>query len=170
MIILVSFNFSVASTASTRKFYDTSINPKTAATLTKNDFLNLYAWDDSSKALTQFYFAKRNRGKKMIATSTAISGGIAAIAIIAAIAHSNSSSGTTTNVPKTDEPPPFPLLLLFILCPVIPFLIMGIRLRTKYSSQKLLLQLNNYSTGKPIPKWIAKSHSFKNILRRGYQN
>jgi hypothetical protein len=168
-LLIFTLHFSFASIALNKIFRDTTITPNKEYAINKEEFLNIYGRDDSSRALIGFYFAKRNKGKKMIVIPTAISGGIAALAIIGAIAYSNSSSNTTTNVHKTDVAPPFPLLLLVILCPIIPFAIMGIRLRTKYSPKKLLFQLNNYDAGKPIPRWIAKSRFFKTHLKNDAQ-
>jgi hypothetical protein len=166
-LLIFAFNFLSASTASNKIFRDTTINPKKENELNKDEFLNAYGRDDSSRVLIEFFFAKRYKGKKMIVIPTAISGSIATLAIISAIAYTNSRSGTTTNINKIDEAPPFPLLLFFILCPIIPFAIIGLRLRAKYSPERLLLQLNNYNAGKPIPRWIAKSRFFKKSFYKG---
>jgi hypothetical protein len=160
-LLIFALHFSFASVSPNKIFHDTTITPEKEYALNKEEFLNVYGKDDSSRALIEFYFAKRNKGKKMIVFPTAISGSAAALAIIGTIAYSNNSSHATTNVHKIDVAPPLSLLLFSILCPIVPFFVMGIRLRAKYSSEKLLFQLNNYNAGKPIPRWIAKSRIFK---------
>ncbi len=98
-----------------------------------------------------------------------ISGSLTVLTIIAAISQSQQSkpNGQMAIQHKVDDP--FPVLISLILCPIIPFLILGQRLRTKYSPQKLYIQLNSYFFGNTIPKWISKSRSFKKFLRNEYQ-
>ena len=146
------------SVASTIKFYDTTVAPN------KEEFLHEYGRDDSSRALIQFYFAKRNKGKKMLVIPASISLGLETLIAVAAISASNSKSPSTSNQPNRDAPP-IGFFMFFILCPIVPFLIMGGRMLYKYSPKKLLAQLDNYYAGKAIPKWISKSRLFKKFLQ-----
>jgi hypothetical protein len=154
LVLSASFHLSNASSY-IGTLTDTIPSGKMAYKFNRIDFLENYGKDDTSRALINFFFTKRNRA----ITLTLIGGGGSVIADIAFNSFLNSVSLATLG----------DLILGYILLNLavdvaFTLLVIGIIRWLVYSRRKLLSILKNYSNGKGIPRNILKSRSFKKQL------
>jgi hypothetical protein len=155
LLLSGSFQFSNASALMRILKADTIPSGKIAYKLSQKDFLENYGKDDSSRALINFYFTKRNRA----ITLTWIGGGGSVIADIALNSFLNSSSISTLGDLIVGY-----LLLNLAATAAFTLLVIGIVRWLVLSRRKLLSILRNYNLSKGIPRNILKSRGFKKKL------
>jgi hypothetical protein len=156
LFLLSSFYFSNASSFAWVKGTDTIPSGKNAYRLGRKEFLENYGKDDSSRALINFYFTKRNRA----ITLTTIGGLESVVAdILFNSVFTAGFAGTLSD-----------LIVAYIGWTIVDtaggvILVIGIISWLVFSRRKLLTILKNYFAGKSIPARIAKSRQFrKNLL------
>lgn len=164
-IFLCSMKFSYASALPALHVEDTTIHKEFK--LDKKGFFEKYGCDDSSRALIQFYFNKRNEQKG----SFFVGAGLAFVAGVAYFPVNNMpdmvNNGPDFFMTKKDS---YFIMLAVLITTAIPFLLSGGCLWMRYSRRRLMKLLNNYSSGKSIPKGISKTAIFRGYLYYGEWN
>jgi len=134
---------------------DTSIN-KSNYKHSRQYFLENYGKDDSTKALVNYFFAKRE--KALIETVIpAVAGGVAA-ALVARLSYSanNPTSGKGSGYAGLVIVPAF-LVVLYSSVTLIDGQIKWL----VFNRRKLLVILISYNSGKSLPKKITHRKAFK---------
>ncbi len=122
-------------------------------------FLENYGKDDTSKALINYYFAKRE--KALIETVIpAITGGIATLIVAKVNTDNNSPSSKDSGYAGLVIVPAF-IIILYSAGTLIDGQIKWL----VFSRSKLFKLLNDYNSGKPLPKKITRRKAFKHELK-----
>jgi len=160
ILLLFSLKFCFAAQEPSWHRMDTTILSKGDYKLGREEFLDKYSRDDSSRAFINFYFKKRSRWKQ----SLLVNAGLITLFSIAIYAALNSVETTATLGAAIGEVVIAVYLTLFVdVCSII-FIVDGILLLT-HSRKKLLRILNAYNDGKPLPPNITRKRLFKKYLR-----
>jgi len=154
LLLSGSFHFSNASSF-IRISADTIPSDKNDYKINRKEFLENYGKDDTSRALINFYFIKRNRA----ITLTFIGGGGSVIANIALNSFLNSNSVASLG----DLIVGYGLLNLSVAV-AFTLLVIGMVRWLVFSRRKLLSILRNYNLSKGVSRNILKSRSFKRQL------
>jgi hypothetical protein len=144
---------------------DTIID-RPAYALTQHEFLERYGRDDSSKALINFFFRKRSPVAGLIGSGVPVT-------ILSSIGLAVAVHGVKTESNSLGEQIDYGILALFTgvaLGGGVALLSLGTATGIKYSRKRLLLLLNNYFTGSPIPRHVAKSTMFRAFVQFGEWN
>ena len=164
VFFLCSAQFSFASILSLLPLHDT-VAPPGPYKLNKNEFLEKYGRDDSSRALILFYFRKRKIDQTNFYAGAflALIGGIAVFPVknLPDMGDYNS-----LNYSPSDKLA-FSIGIVCLLAAGIPLLLTGGSLLLRYNRKRLLKMLDNYFTGKFIPRGIVGNKYFKTYLKSG---
>ncbi|RYY05765.1 MAG: hypothetical protein EOP43_08155 [Sphingobacteriaceae bacterium] len=118
-------------------------------------FLENYGKDDSTKALINYYFAKRETA--LIRTVVpAITGGLATFLVVKTNPNNYSPSGKSSGYAGLIFVPAF-----IVLVYSAGTLIDGQHKWFKFSRHKLLQTLIDYKSGKPLPQKTTRRKAFK---------
>jgi len=152
----LSFNLSFATGFTPVNVGDTLEQPVKEHKLTREQFLEKYGRDDSSRAFINFYFTKRKKSEKMILISLAT---LIVLSIFAAVVFSNYSDRYPDRV---DDYGAVSLIIFFGggIYAASAFLITGIVRLMIYSRKKLLNLLKDYHAGHSFPSRITRSRAF----------
>jgi len=164
--MLCSGIHSIAASVPVFMVMDTSID-RSAYALSQDQFLEKYGRDDSSKALINYFFRKRTAGQGMAAGGGFISI-LAALGFAAATHVVNNSSGYDLN--EQVQNAVWAFFTGIVLAGGITLISIGIVSWGRHSRKRLLLLLDNYFAGSPIPKGIAKKKVFRAFVQYGAWN
>ncbi|HEV3250859.1 MAG TPA: hypothetical protein VGZ71_07900 [Puia sp.] len=153
LVILSLFAFIIpnAFASSSNNYSDTTIQKKQYKH-NKMEFLQYYGKDDSSRALILYYFAKREKSMKFIYVPWGIGIGVGVIIGVVSLFKEISLSI------------PLALFLYLLVEAIVILSLTGVIQLIMFSRKLILRRLNNYFTGKSIPKRIKRSHLFIQFL------
>lgn len=138
-------------------------SPEKEYKISRDEFLEKYGRDDSSRALINYYFSKRIAAKILFfSTSWQVPIWPFPLASNIRVTQSKSSNLSTGLGGLIGS-----IIFLSLLLASVGLASRGLGQWVKYSRKRLLQQLNNYSNRQPIPKGISKSHLFKRCLKAG---
>jgi hypothetical protein len=156
LIFLLIIKFSFASAISPMPLTDTTV--KKEYKRNRNEFLDRYGHDDSSRALINFYFHRRGLviGNLSAGIPFTLLSGIALFPATAAENSNGNGLGTALL---------FPILFTGVMLILVgSYLWIRYSHTTLYSRKRLLILLDDYFNGKSIPWVISKNKVFKAIL------
>jgi len=130
--------------------------------LNREQFLESYGRDDSSRALIDYYFHKRNNAKKLAIAGFIL--GIVSLVIAGLVISSSPSNGPSNGVVDDSGEVAVVLLLVQTFYGSIALIVTGVAIWIIYSRKKLLKLLEKYFLGKSIPPHIARNHLFNQWL------
>jgi hypothetical protein len=121
--------------------------------INKEEFIEKYAFDDSSKMLVEYWFANRGAGffsTSLSAFASLLFGSVSVQATLEAVAY-----------PSVAIAAGFAFLLCFLI------LLISYKHLKKYSRKKLYSLLQDYQSGKPLPeKHVAGIRKFLKFTKR----
>lgn len=141
-----------------------SIPPKTRQ-LSKQEFLDGYAWDDSSLALIHYYFEKKRKAKYTTIIGTAAGSG-AAIGFDKIVMRPRSSNETFPNGRNNTGDMFTGFLFGFVIFVAAVAVPAGVFNLVRFSRKNLLKHLYNYKAMHSLPKWVTRSTSFRKHLNK----
>ena len=160
--MLCSGMHSIAASVPVFMVMDTSID-RSAYALSQDQFMEKYGRDDSSKALINFFFKRRSPGAGMIGGGLVLTAG-GTVGLIAAV---NGVNDRSNDLGQQLNDLWLAVLAGIALGAGVALAAVGIGLGSRYSKQRLLRLLDNYFTGIPIPRNIAKNIMFRGFVQYG---
>ena len=152
ILFLLAFCFLFQISFSAISLWNDSIPTKTHH-LSKQDFLNNYGTDDSSRALVKYYFKRNKKAKFNAAIFTSI--GVLSSFAFDRIILKNSSGGWSVIVALIIG---IPLgLLIFESAIIVAF---NIFRWIRFSKKNLIKQSERYRAGEALPKRIVRDRRF----------
>lgn len=137
---------------------DSAIQPRKPHKLTRQQFLDRYGTDDSSRALIQYYFPKRKAAVRNILQSS----GLLVLAGLLSIVVFSKGNGIENGLGDF-----FILLILLSSAYVaVGFLVVNATLLLLQSRRRLYNMLQAYRNGKGLPRRISRKKSFLRLLKK----
>ena len=158
----LAFSFSFASGLASFNPGDSILLPAKEHKLNREQFLEKYGRDDSSRAFINFYFETRKKSGKMIWVSLILMAVLTTIiGIVAATYPETQYTGTYDDIGTA-------VLIVFFgggLYATFALVIVGIIRTLMYSRKKLLRILRNYFDGHSLPPRITRSKVFARLMQ-----
>jgi hypothetical protein len=161
-IFLCTIKFSFAASTNSISPGDSII--KKAYKINREEFLEKYGCDDSSRALINFYFKKRNhqKGNFLAGAGALLIAGIA-FGSVNNLMNDDKNYNYDNGLPNAQTT--FLAIAIIVMAFMgLPLIISGGTLWIIYSRKKLLKLLDRYNNGKSIPRGISRNKMFRGFL------